>query len=326
MNFAPFFNAQFVDTDGTLLVGGKLYTYLSGTVTPHPTYQDQAGLVPNTDPIILDSAGQCRLLLDPAVEYTFALYRADDTLVKTWDDIAGVATAAGVVISVNGMTGTVLLTADDIPHATGTSTTWFTATDVGAAIDEIINRVDSAIDAASVQIADVGGLYTATNVEAALQELGTALGGVDSFPSQTGNAGKYLKTDGTSPSWAAPIPSATGQTGKFLSSDGTNAIWASAQTGTSTQLENGHITFPGGLIMQWGTTSTIATDDATNSVTFPTPFPNSCFAVMVCASTDMGVSGAGVRYSMAATAKTISGFNVVNDGDASTATWIAIGN
>jgi hypothetical protein len=47
-------------------------------------------------------------------------------------------------------------------------------------------------------------------------------------PTQTGQSGKYLKTDGTVSSWATvdSLPSQTGNAGEFLTTDGTNASWA----------------------------------------------------------------------------------------------------
>jgi len=47
------------------------------------------------------------------------------------------------------------------------------------------------------------------------------------LPSQTGNAGKYLKTDGTVASWQTvdALPSQTGNSGKFLTTNGTIASW-----------------------------------------------------------------------------------------------------
>lgn len=52
------------------------------------------------------------------------------------------------------------------------------------------------------------------------------------LPSQTGNNGKYLKTDGTSSSWAAvdALPSQTGNGGKYLTTDGSTASWATITT------------------------------------------------------------------------------------------------
>lgn len=62
----------------------------------------------------------------------------------------------------------------------------------------------------------------------------------DTLPSQTGQSGKYLTTDGSSASWATvdALPSQTGQSGKYLTTDGTSASWATPTTsinwGTST--------------------------------------------------------------------------------------------
>ena len=51
---------------------------------------------------------------------------------------------------------------------------------------------------------------------------------LDLLPSQTGNAGKFLTTDGTDASWAAvdALPSQTGNAGKFLTTNGTDASWS----------------------------------------------------------------------------------------------------
>ena len=49
-----------------------------------------------------------------------------------------------------------------------------------------------------------------------------------SLPSQTGNSGYYLTTNGTTASWAAiqALPTQTSNSGKYLTTDGTNASWA----------------------------------------------------------------------------------------------------
>ena len=52
----------FVAGTSTPLAGGKLYTYLSGTLTPQATAKDQAGTA-NTNPVILDANGECDLWL-----------------------------------------------------------------------------------------------------------------------------------------------------------------------------------------------------------------------------------------------------------------------
>lgn len=57
----------------------------------------------------------------------------------------------------------------------------------------------------------------------------TAISGT--FPDQTANAGKYLTTDGTNPSWGEPIPDQSGNAGKYLTTDGTDASWAAVSAG-----------------------------------------------------------------------------------------------
>ena len=54
------------------LAGGLMYTYKAGTTDPATTYSDDAG-TPNTNPIVLDSDGQCDLFLDDAVSYRIIL-------------------------------------------------------------------------------------------------------------------------------------------------------------------------------------------------------------------------------------------------------------
>jgi hypothetical protein len=236
MNQPPIFAPQFLDDDGTPLAAGKLYTYASGTTTPQTSYMTQAGDPgdENANPIVLNARGECLLWLDPALEYTFKLVRADDTEVWTRDDVVGSAGGAGVVTSVNTETGAVVLSADDIGFATATATSWFVGTDVSAALDDIIAKVDSGFTAAQIPVADAGGYYSAVNVETALQEVAadvaslSAAAAIDELPSQTGHAGKYLTTNGSAASWSNEIPSQTGNSGKVLTTNGSTVSWAAA--------------------------------------------------------------------------------------------------
>lgn len=54
------------------LAGGLLYTYLKNTTTLTATYKDATG-TPNTNPVVLDSDGQCDLYLDDTIDYRFIL-------------------------------------------------------------------------------------------------------------------------------------------------------------------------------------------------------------------------------------------------------------
>ena len=59
------------------------------------------------------------------------------------------------------------------------------------------------------------------------------------LPTQSGNSGKFLSTDGSNPAWAVAdaLPPQTGNAGKFPITDGSAASWdnvPSAPTGHST--------------------------------------------------------------------------------------------
>ncbi|HET9160634.1 MAG TPA: hypothetical protein VFN88_08480 [Caulobacteraceae bacterium] len=56
----------------------------------------------------------------------------------------------------------------------------------------------------------------------------TANAGV--LPGQTGNAGKFLTTDGVSAGWSTVSPDQAGNAGKFLSTDGVNQNWRAPST------------------------------------------------------------------------------------------------
>lgn len=78
---------QFFDSDGAMLVGGKLYTYVAGGTTPIATYTDATGGTNNTNPIILDAYGAADVWGNIQQQYKFVLKDADDNTIFTIDDI-----------------------------------------------------------------------------------------------------------------------------------------------------------------------------------------------------------------------------------------------
>ena len=80
---------QFLDNNGAPLAGGKLYVYLAGTTTPADTYSDSALTTPNTNPVILDSAGRAVVYLDATV-YKSGLKTPADVTIYTQDNVPGV--------------------------------------------------------------------------------------------------------------------------------------------------------------------------------------------------------------------------------------------
>jgi len=82
---------QFFDQNGNPLVGGKVYTYLTGTLTPQFTFTDATGTVNNTNPVILDARGEASIWLGN-LPYRFILKTADDVTVWTSDGLSGYLT------------------------------------------------------------------------------------------------------------------------------------------------------------------------------------------------------------------------------------------
>lgn len=84
---------QFFDSNGNPLAGGKIYQYENGSFSvQQTTYSDQAGTIPNTNPIVLDSAGRITvgLFLTNGLRYNLVLTDADDDFVENVDGVIGV--------------------------------------------------------------------------------------------------------------------------------------------------------------------------------------------------------------------------------------------
>ena len=79
---------QLYGSDGSPLVGGKIYTYAAGTTTPLATYTDAGAGTANTNPVILNSLGQANIWLTPSSSYKFSVYTSADVLLYTVDNIA----------------------------------------------------------------------------------------------------------------------------------------------------------------------------------------------------------------------------------------------
>ena len=85
---------QFFDQNGNPLVGGRVYTYLTGTLTPTFTKTTSVGDVNNTNPVILDARGEASIWLEETVVYRFILKTATDVTIWTGDGISGFLTPA----------------------------------------------------------------------------------------------------------------------------------------------------------------------------------------------------------------------------------------
>lgn len=96
---------QFFDNNGTILSGGKLYTYSAGTTSPLTTYTSSSGGTLNPNPIILDSAGRvpAEVWVNSSSIAKFVLKTSADVLIGTWDNIPSLVSSLNLTGTNNGV-------------------------------------------------------------------------------------------------------------------------------------------------------------------------------------------------------------------------------
>lgn len=105
--------AQFFDSNGNPLTGGKIYTYEAGTTTPLASYTTSAGNVAHTNPIVLDSAGRVpsggEIWLTQTEAYKFVIETATSVLIGTYDNIYGSTDPANIFATFAASSGSSLI-------------------------------------------------------------------------------------------------------------------------------------------------------------------------------------------------------------------------
>lgn len=80
---------QVEGADGRPLSGAKLYTYVTGTSTPKPTYSDAALTVLHTNPVEANAAGRFPAIFLTTGDYKTELRDANDVVIATDDPVEG---------------------------------------------------------------------------------------------------------------------------------------------------------------------------------------------------------------------------------------------
>jgi hypothetical protein len=212
--------AQFFDANGSPLVGGKVYTYAAGTTTPLQTYTDATGVTPNTNPVILDSRGECNLWFSTASSYKVVLESATNVLQWTVDNIATYGTMTSqnsnnVAITggtISGVTITTSTITGDISGNAGTVTNGVYLT----AVQTLTNKTITGLASASTVKDSLGTDYT-IGFRSVPQSLNTTAAASD--------IGKHLYVSATT-----TIPS-----GVFVAGNEFLVVNSSASTVTLTQ-------------------------------------------------------------------------------------------
>jgi hypothetical protein len=171
---------------------------------------------------------QFTLAIDPDTtneEIVFATANSGDsfTIIRAQAGTSGIAHSSGATVRH-------VLTSNDLTYFNAT----LPATLIEAKGDLIAGSAANAAD--NLAVGANGTVLTADSAETLGVKWASA------FPTQTGNSGRFLTTNGTSTSWGvvSQVPSQTGNAGKYLYTDGTTASWSdpalvttNAQTGTT---------------------------------------------------------------------------------------------
>lgn len=119
VNLSPIGNGvNFLGVDGLPLSGGLLYSYQAGSSTPLATYTDVNGLIPNANPIVLNTDGRVpsAVWLTAGFNYKFLLKTSANVTVATYDNIYGIlgtipitapTLPSGVIILWSGAIGSI---------------------------------------------------------------------------------------------------------------------------------------------------------------------------------------------------------------------------
>ena len=91
---------------------------------------------------------------------------------------------------------------------------------------------NASTSASNAATSESNAATSASNASTSETNAAASAASAEPLPTQTGNAGKYLQTDGTDTTWEAvePLPTQTGNAGKYLQTDGTDTTWEDAQT------------------------------------------------------------------------------------------------
>ena len=166
------------------------------------------------------------------------------------NQLADKAYVSSVLPTVNNATLTIQKNGTDVQTFTANASTNVTANITVPTQASDIGAQDALVSGTNIKTINNNSILGSGNLD------------INGLPSQTGQSGKFLTTDGTDASWANvdALPSQTGQSGKYLTTDGSSASWATVSTTPS--IDNKSITTNGSSQLQ-----TIGVIDQNNTST-----------------------------------------------------------
>lgn len=213
----PTTNQQYTYSGTTYTYDGKRWVATTNTVTQASTTVASANVAPANP-----ATGQMWLNSDTGIISVYAL--------GGWVAVGGINSFTPNSVSSSMIVDGSISTTKIVDSAVSTSKildSAVTAAKLASNSVTTIKIADGAIT--SAKIAD-NSITTIDIQDGAVTAAKLAAGAA--VPSQTGNSGKYLTTDGTTASWStvSALPSQATNSGKYLTTDGTTASWATVST------------------------------------------------------------------------------------------------
>lgn len=225
-SLAPTLRQRFFDQNGEPLVAGLLYTYVAGSAIPLATYTDETELTPNTNPIVLDSNGECDLWLGTTA-YKFILKDSLGVTQWTVDSVLPATSGGG-----GGGGGMTSLNGDIVAIGTGSVTATIQAgvVDNSKMADMPDLTLKGNISGSASAPFDLTASEATTLLNAMVGDSGAGgMKGLAPAP-LAGDAasGKFLKADGT---WQSPPPGGITSLTTDVVASGSGAAAATIQAG-----------------------------------------------------------------------------------------------
>jgi len=222
VNLSPVGNGTtFFGSTGLPLSGGLIYTYQAGSSTPLATYSDNGGSIPNTNPIVLNSAGQTpsEVWMIAGYSYKMQIQTSAGVIVQTLDNLYGIPTSSGGGGGTSVPTGCILIwsgSAGSIPSGfqlcDGTNGTPDLRNSfvLGAGNSYVVGQTGGSADAIVVShthsVNDPGHFHTYTTLGGSGSTYQGGSGGEVSANTGSQVTGITLQTAGTSGSGANMPP------------------------------------------------------------------------------------------------------------------------
>jgi hypothetical protein len=214
-----------VNIQGDITFGGTGTTLTTTTLTVTDP-QVTVGSGNTTDALDLGIVGNYGV--SGTAKYTGIVRDATDGVYKFFKDTT-VAPSSGTI----NFSGAGLAYADVRVGGLTASSAIITSATIGSVTNTEIGYLSGVTSAIQTQL-DTKAVYPSQTGNSGnfLTTNGTTASWATVYPTQTGNSGKYLTTNGTTTSWATvdALPSQTNNSGKYLTTNGTTASWATITT------------------------------------------------------------------------------------------------